>query len=46
VEIADVYDRLEAVEVIKRSLLDYRERFGDPETRISRFNKLVGLNNP
>lgn len=45
VEIADVYDRLEAVEVIKRSLLDYRERFGDPETRISRFSKLVGLDN-
>ncbi|HEV7733092.1 MAG TPA: inorganic pyrophosphatase, partial [Candidatus Binatia bacterium] len=33
VRIAEVYDRVEAVEVIRRSLEDYRESFGDPQTR-------------
>ncbi len=33
VEIADVYDRAEALDVITRSLRDYREQFGDPEKR-------------
>ena len=33
VEIADVYDRAEALDVITRSMLDYREQFGDPEKR-------------
>ena len=33
VEIADVYDRAEAQDVIKRSFRDYRGQFGDPERR-------------
>jgi inorganic pyrophosphatase len=33
VEIVDVYDRTEALDVITRSMLDYREQFGDPEKR-------------
>jgi len=33
VEIADVYDRAEALDVITRSMRDYREQFGDPEKR-------------
>jgi len=31
VEIADVYDRAEALDVIGRSFRDYRSNFGDPE---------------
>src|SRR5918911_3332282 len=34
VEIADVYDRAEAMEVIERSLCDYRARYGAPENRV------------
>ncbi|HEY3038126.1 MAG TPA: inorganic pyrophosphatase [Pyrinomonadaceae bacterium] len=30
VEIVDVYDRAEALDVIKRSINDYRKQFGDP----------------
>lgn len=41
VEIADVYDRAEALEVISRSMQDYRQSFGDPEKRISQFRQLV-----
>lgn len=41
VEIADVYDRAEAFEVITRSIQDYRKSFGDPEKRISQFRQLV-----
>ena len=33
VEIADVYDREEALEVIRRSIRDYRSEFGDPAAR-------------
>jgi inorganic pyrophosphatase len=33
VEIVDVYDRVEALDVIKRSFRDYRKKFGDPENR-------------
>lgn len=33
VEIVDVYDRAEALDVISRSLRDYRDKFGDPERR-------------
>lgn len=33
VDIADVYDRAEALDVITRSFQDYREQFGDPEKR-------------
>jgi inorganic pyrophosphatase len=32
VEIVDVYDRAEALDVIKRSINDYRKQFGDPAT--------------
>jgi inorganic pyrophosphatase len=41
VEIADVYERTEAVEVIIRSVRDYRSMFGDPEERITQLRKLV-----
>lgn len=41
VEISDVYDRREALDVIERSMRDYRKKFGDPEKRISQFRKLV-----
>jgi inorganic pyrophosphatase len=33
VEIADIYDRTEALDVIERSFRDYRAKFGDPERR-------------
>jgi inorganic pyrophosphatase len=33
VEIVDVYDRVEALEVIERSFRDYRKKFGDPQSR-------------
>ncbi|CAN5862416.1 inorganic pyrophosphatase [soil metagenome] len=41
VEISDVYGRGEALEVIERSLRDYRKTFGDPEERISQLRKLM-----
>jgi inorganic pyrophosphatase len=41
VEIAHVYDRTEAMEVIARSLRDYRSNFGDPEARIPKLRELV-----
>jgi inorganic pyrophosphatase len=41
VEISDVYGREEAFDVIERSMCDYREKFGDPEKRISQLRKLV-----
>jgi inorganic pyrophosphatase len=34
VEIVDVYDRAEALDVIKRSISDYRKKFSDPEQGI------------
>ena len=40
VNFAEVYDRVEAVEVIRRSIDDYRELFGDPAARAAR---LLGL---
>ncbi len=36
VEIADVYDREEALDVIERSFRDYWEKFGDPESGVTR----------
>lgn len=42
VEIAEVYDRAEAVEVVKRSLRDYREIYGEPEKRINELKRLLG----
>jgi inorganic pyrophosphatase len=41
VEIADVYDRAEAAEVIRRSVADYRTRYGAPETRIAELRRLL-----
>lgn len=41
VEIADVYDRAEAVEVIDRSLRDYRDVYGAPEKRIMELRRLL-----
>ncbi len=41
VEIASVYDRAEAFEVIERSLRDYRQRFGDPEKRLAHLRQLL-----
>lgn len=41
VEIADVYGRAEAFDVIDRSMRDYRKKFGDPEKRISQLRQLV-----
>ncbi len=42
VEITDVYGRDEAMDVINRSLEDYRERYGAPETRVAELRKLLG----
>jgi len=42
VRIAEVYDRVEAVEVIRRSLQDYRESFGDPSVRTAQLLSLLG----
>ncbi len=41
VEIADIYDRAEAVEVIDRSLRDYRSVYGAPEKRIMELRRLL-----
>lgn len=41
VEIADTYDRAEAVDVIGRSLRDYRTKFGEPDERIAEFKRLL-----
>lgn len=41
VEIADVYNRAEALEAIKRSLQDYRDRYGVPEHRVSELRRLL-----
>lgn len=42
VRIAEVYDRVEAVEVIRRSLADYREEFGAPERRTAELARFLG----
>jgi inorganic pyrophosphatase len=42
VQIAEVYGRAEAVEVIRRSMDDYRERFGAPEDHARRLHELLG----
>jgi inorganic pyrophosphatase len=41
VEIADVYDRTEASEVITRSFDDYRARYGAPEERVGQLRRLL-----
>jgi inorganic pyrophosphatase len=42
VEIADVYDRAEAYDVIRRSIEDYRARYGAPEARLGELRRLLG----
>ena len=41
VEIAAVYNRAEAFEVIERSRRDYRQQFGDPALRVAQFRQLL-----
>lgn len=41
VEIAAVYNRAEAHEVIERSRRDYRQRFGDPALRVAQLRQLL-----
>ena len=41
VRIAEVYDRVEAVEVLRSSLDDYHENFGDPKTRAAQLARLI-----
>ena len=41
VEIADVYDRAAALETIRRSLEDYRARYGPPERRLGELRRLL-----
>jgi len=41
VQIAEVYDCNEAKEVIKRSMNDYRDKYGEPENRLSELRKLI-----
>ena len=41
VEIASVYNREEALDVIARSIRDYRQRFGDPNDRIAQLRQLL-----
>ena len=41
VRIAEVYDRVEAVEVIRRSMQDYRDSFGDPSARGELLRRLL-----
>jgi inorganic pyrophosphatase len=42
VRIAEIYDRVEAVEVIRRSLDDYRDAYGDPRSRLAQLARLLG----
>lgn len=41
VEIAEVYERQEALETIAESVADYRERFGAPEARLELLERLL-----
>lgn len=41
VEIADVYDHVEAMEVVERSIRDYRARYGEPERRLGELRRLL-----
>ncbi len=42
VQIAEVYGREEAIEVVRRSLEDYRGKFGAPEERARKLRELLG----
>jgi inorganic pyrophosphatase len=41
VEIVDVYDRVEALDVITRSLSDYQTKFGDHASRTKKLKQLI-----
>ena len=41
VEIVDVYDRVEALDVITRSFSDYQTKFGDPASRAKKLKQLI-----
>jgi len=41
VEIAEVYNREEAAEAIRRSIVDYRAKFGAPEDRLDQLRRLL-----
>jgi len=41
VSIAEVYDRAEALEVIRRSIADYRQTFGEPEGRVGELRRVL-----
>ena len=41
-EVTHVYSRDEAQEVINLSFADYREKFGEPETRVDQLRSLLG----
>ena len=41
VRIAEVYDRVEAVEMIRRSMTDYRASYGAPEERLRTLQKML-----
>jgi inorganic pyrophosphatase len=41
VEIADVYDKQHAFEVIRTSFEDYRDTFGDPKANMNQLNRLM-----
>ena len=43
VEIATVYNKAEAVDVITRSLADYRTKYGAPEERIKELRRLLTI---
>jgi inorganic pyrophosphatase len=42
VRIAEVYDRSEAGEIVRRSIADYRAHYGAPEERLSQLKRLLG----
>jgi inorganic pyrophosphatase len=42
VQIAEVYGREEAVEVLRRSIEDYRAKFGAPEERARKLREMLG----
>lgn len=42
VEIPEIYDHAEALEVIRRSVADYRTHFGAPEERLGELKELLG----
>jgi inorganic pyrophosphatase len=42
VRIAEVYDRIEALEVLKRSVEDYRDKYGAPEARLEELRGVLG----